>query len=331
MGRRIHAESTRTMFMIVDNHTPARRDAESKMSQPTHAKARAHAGKRALLLAALLLLGAGTLVATSAARAGLLGNLLPRLVPVTVQASGDTATVQVKLLDQSLADLTLNFDDATGLTPAALGIGAQLVPLTDPTLLARFPAGSLTAIPSALPLMITVEPPRLGGLVQRRLVHVELHTHALPYTTASPLRLFKAQLGGKFRDITESVRPGSVRTRGTTPGWSQFVVVADLRPTQQVVAEKFAALSATLDAVAPAEAAPLRTELDACQQAVDDGRFEDASVALDSFVARVSERAGSTIPDTWRATRDTRNLAGELLSGASTLGFSIGVLRDVGN
>ena len=206
-----------------------------------------------------------------------------------------------------------------------------MVPLTDPTLLARFPAGSLTAIPSALPLMITVEPPRLGGLVQRRLVHVELHTHALPYTTASPLRLFKAQLGGKFRDITESVRPGSVRTRGTTPGWSQFVVVADLRPTQQVVAEKFAALSATLDAVAPAEAAPLRTELDACQQAVDDGRFEDASVALDSFVARVSERAGSTIPDTWRATRDTRNLAGELLSGASTLGFSIGVLRDVGN
>lgn len=278
-----------------------------------------------------LFLSLSLLVAALAGAADARAQSSPVTLPVAVDIAGNIATVRIGNPAAPLADLTLDFDDATGLTPAALGIGAQLVPLTDPTLLARFPAGSLTAIPSALPLMITVEPPRLGGLVQRRLVHVELHTHALPYTTASPLRLFKAQLGGKFRDITESVRPGSVRTRGTTPGWSQFVVVADLRPTQQVVAEKFAALSATLDAVAPAEAAPLRTELDACQQAVDDGRFEDASVALDSFVARVSERAGSTIPDTWRATRDTRNLAGELLSGASTLGFSIGVLRDVGN
>lgn len=278
-----------------------------------------------------LFLSLSLLVAALAGAADARAQSSPVTLPVAVDIAGNIATVRIGNPAAPLADLTLDFDDATGLTPAALGIGAQLVPLTDPTLLARFPAGSLTAIPSALPLMITVEPPRLGGLVQRRLVHVELHTHALPYTTASPLRLFKAQLGGKFRDITESVRPGSVRTRGTTPGWSQFVVVADLRPTQQVVAEKFAALSATLDALAPAEAAPLRTELDACQQAVDDGRFEDASVALDSFVARVSERAGSTIPDTWRATRDTRNLAGELLSGASTLGFSIGVLRDVGN
>ena len=278
-----------------------------------------------------LILSLSLLVAALAGAADARAQSSPVTLPVAVDIAGNIATVRIGNPAAPLADLTLDFDDATGLTPAALGIGAQLVPLTDPTLLARFPAGSLTAIPSALPLMITVEPPRLGGLVQRRLVHVELHTHALPYTTASPLRLFKAQLGGKFRDITESVRPGSVRTRGTTPGWSQFVVVADLRPTQQVVAEKFAALSATLDALAPAEAAPLRTELDACQQAVDDGRFEDASVALDSFVARVSERAGSTIPDTWRATRDTRNLAGELLSGASTLGFSIGVLRDVGN
>ena len=278
-----------------------------------------------------LFLSLSLLVAALAGAADARAQSSPVTLPVAVDIAGNIATVRIGNPAAPLADLTLDFDDATGLTPAALGIGAQLVPLTDPTLLARFPAGSLTAIPSALPLMITVEPPRLGGLVQRRLVHVELHTHALPYTTASPLRLFKAQLGGSFRDITESVRPGSVRTRGTTPGWSQFVVVADLRPTQQVVAEKFAALSATLDAVAPAEAAPLRTELDACQQAVDDGRFEDASVALDSFVARVSERAGSAIPDTWRATRDTRNLAGELLSGASTLGFSIGVLRDVGN
>ena len=252
-------------------------------------------------------------------------------LPVAVDVSGKVATVRIGDPSAPLADLTLDFDDASGLTPAALGVSAQLVSLSDPTLLARFPAGSLTAIPSALPLMITVEPPKLGGLVQRRLVHIELHTHALPYTAASPLRLFKAQLGGSFRDITESVKPGSVRTRGTSPGWSQFVVVADLRPTRTVIAEKFAALRASLDAVSASEAAPLRADLDACEAAVADNRFDDAAVALDSFVARASARAGVAIPDTWRATRDVRNLAGELLSGASTLGYSIGVLRDLGS
>jgi hypothetical protein len=252
-------------------------------------------------------------------------------LPVAVDIAGNIATVRIGDPAAPLADLTLDFDDATGLSPAALGISAQLVSLSDPTLLARFPAGSLTAIPSALPLMITVEPPKAGGLVQRRLVHIELHTHALPYTTASPLRLFKAQLGGSFRDITESVRPGSVRTRGTSPGWSQFVVVADLRSTRGVIAGKFANLRDSLDALSAAEAAPLRVSLNACEAAVDDGRFDDAALALDSFVARVSARAGTAIPDTWKATRDVRNLAGELLSGASTLNFSIGVLRDVGS
>lgn len=252
-------------------------------------------------------------------------------LPVAVDIAGNIATVRIGDPAAPLADLTLDFDDATGLTPAALGINAQVVSLSDPTLLARFPAGSLTAMPSALPLMITVEPPKLGGLVQRRLVHIELHTHALPYTAGSPLRLFKAQLGGNFRDITESVKPGSVRTRGTSPGWSQFVVVADLRPTRSVITEKFAALRASLDAVPAAEAVPLRSDLNACEAAVADGRFDDAALALDSFVSRVSARAGVAIPDTWRATRDVRNVAGELLSGASTLGFSIGVLRDLGS
>jgi hypothetical protein len=51
---------------------------------------------------------------------------------------------------------------------------------------------------------------------------------------------------------------------------------------------------------------------------------------MDSFSARVSARAGSAIPDTWRAARDLHNSAGELLAGANTLVFSIGFKRDYG-
>jgi hypothetical protein len=250
-------------------------------------------------------------------------------LPVSVSVAGNVASVRIGAASAPVADLTITFDDVAGLSAAALGISAETVNLSDPQLLARLPS-SLTAIPSAFPVMVTVEPPATGGLVQRRVTHVELHTHALAYVAGTPLRLFKAPLGGRFRDITEDVLPGSVRTRGTTPGWSQFVVLADLRPSKDVVADKFAYLRGLLDALPATEAEPLRAYLASTEQAVAAGEFGDAIAALDSFSARVSARAGTTIPDVWRATRDARNNAGELLSGANTLRFSIGYLRDYG-
>jgi hypothetical protein len=106
--------------------------------------------------------------------------------------------------------------------------------------------------------MVTIEPPSTGGLVQRRVTHVEVHTHLLAYTAGSTFRLFKAQIGQPFRDITGEVAPGSVRTRGTTPGWSQFLIVADLRPSSVVINEKYA----TVKKVLPGEQAQLRFDYD---------------------------------------------------------------------
>lgn len=251
------------------------------------------------------------------------------VVPVQVTVATNTANVRVGSVSAPLADISLRFDSATGLSAASLGIKAETVSITNPALLARLP-GLLTSIPAALPLLITVEPPLTGGLTQRRLVHIDLHTHALAYSAGSPYRMFKAQLGGPFVDITEDVQPGSVRTRGTSPGWSQFLILVDLRPSSTVIAEKFAALHAEVNLLLPTEAAPLRTYLNAAQAAVAAGNFDDATVALDSFSARVSARAGIFIPDLWRATRDTHNSAGALLAGANTLKFSIGFLRDYG-
>jgi len=259
------------------------------------------------------------------------GAAAAQSLPVSVNISGNTAAVRIGLASNPVADLTLSFDDASGLSAASLGISAEMVNISDPTLLSRLTAGAQTAMSSNFPVMITVEPPTTGGLSQHRITHVEVHTHALTYVAGSPLRLFKAQLGGPFRDITESVQPGSVRTRGTTPGWSQFIIVTDLRPTTTVIDGKFAYLRNQLTALPSSEADPLSAYLDVAQAAVAAGHYDDAAAALDSFNARVSARAGVTIPDVWRATRDTQNIAGELLAGANTLGFSIGYLRDFGN
>src|SRR5688572_22482139 len=72
-------------------------------------------------------------------------------LPVNTTVSGNTATVIVGSPTQPIADLTITFDDATGLSASSLGVSAKLVDITDATLLARL-TGALTQPDSAFPL-----------------------------------------------------------------------------------------------------------------------------------------------------------------------------------
>lgn len=269
------------------------------------------------------LLAAAALFVSSAAASA-------QSLPVAVNAAGNTATVVVGDPAQPLAELTLSFDDASGLQASSLGVSAQLVSLTDSALLARLPGLGLTPLDPAFPVLITIEPPALGGLSFHRSVRVEVHTHALSYSAGSSYRLFKAPLGGSFRDISDEIAPGSVRARGTTGGFSQFLVLPDLRATGSVIAQKIAWLRARVDLLPPAERTSFEAWLDTVADAVAAGQYADAITALDAFRARAVARAGSPIADRWRAVRDLDNHAGELIAGAATLKFSVAYLRDFG-
>ncbi|EIM00898.1 hypothetical protein RHOFW104T7_08635 [Rhodanobacter thiooxydans] len=256
---------------------------------------------------------------------------LAQNLPVTVAVAGNVATVRVDLpTQQTLAEVILTFDDSLGLSPGSLGVSAQLVDLSSPALLARLPNAGLNQLDPSFPLMVTIEPPTLGGLSFQRTVRVEVHTHALTYAAGSQLRLFKAPLNGSFRDITDEIAPGSVRARGTTGGFSQFLVLTDLRSSSEVVASKFDRLQSLIAALPLSERGPLQMSADAAQSAFNQGQFGDALNSLDQLRARVASRAGTAIPSQWRATRDTDNQAGELLAATSTLAFSIGYQRDLG-
>lgn len=252
-------------------------------------------------------------------------------LPVDIVVSGNAATVRIGSPSMPIADLSLNFDDASGLSASSLGISAETVSLSDPALLARLSSLSLQTVPASLPVLITVEPPTLGGLAFRRLVNVEVHTHALVYAPGSRFRLFKAPLGGAFFDITGGVLPGSVRTRGTTPGFSQFLVLADPRPTSNVVVDKLARLRNQVAAVSLPLRTSLSDHLDDVQAGVEAADFPAATTSLDAFRSLVASQAGLSIPQEWRALHNAQNTAGELLAGADTLAFSIGFLRDYGN
>ncbi len=250
-------------------------------------------------------------------------------LPVRVSVAGDVAKIDIGAPGLEIADVTLTFDDATGLTAGNLGVAAQLVPLTDASLLTRLP-GTLASLPDALPLLVTIEPPA-GGLSFEGVVKVEVHTHALPYTYGSSFRLFKAPLGGAFRDITTEVAQGSVRARGTTGGFSQFLVLADVRPTGTVVAEKLGRLQSRIALLPPIEAMPLEARRAAAANAVAEARYDDALSHLDALAARVSARAGAYIPQAWTAGGGSQNHAGELLAGVATAKFSVAYLRNFGH
>ncbi len=259
-----------------------------------------------------------------------LATVLAQPVPVSVSIAGNSASASIGGGVVPLADLLLSFDDASGLTGASLGISAQLVSPNDPALLARLPDPTFTSLPAALPLLITVEPPNLGGLSFRRTFSAEIHTHLLAYTAGSPFRVFKAPLGGDFRDITREVIAGSVRARSSSGAFSQFLILTDLRPSATVIAEKTMWLRSEIAALSKTHSSALNTHLDAAEKAAKDERWADAITELDAFSAYVSLHAGVGIPAQWRALRDQHNSAGELLAGAATLKFSIGYLRDYG-
>ncbi len=252
-------------------------------------------------------------------------------LPVSVNVSGNVATARIGLSTAPLADLTLSFDDASNLSASSLGISAELVSLSDPNLLARLPDANLTTIPADFPVLITIEPPALAGLSFRRTVNVEIHTHLLTYTAGTPYRVFKAPLGGAFREITREVLPGSVRARTSTGSFSQFLILADLRSSRDTIAEKFGWLRGQTAALSATPRAALESRIDAAEAAVADDDFAEAIAQLDAFSAEVAAQAGTAIPQQWRALRDQHNVAGELLSGAATLKFSIGFLRDYGH
>ena len=268
------------------------------------------------------------------ASALLLLGLCPALavaqgLPVQVGVSGNVATAVIGNPASPIADVTLTFDEVSGLSVSSLGLTASLASLTDATLLARLPNLQLNQVDPAFPLLLTIEPPTLGGL-RFRAVRVEVHTHALSYAVGSSYRLFKAPLGGGFQDITDEVAPGSVRARGTTGGFSQFMVLVDLRESGDVVAAKVAGLRARVASLPFSERQPFATRIDAAEAAVALGDYQAAIAAVDQIHGRALARAGNQLADEWRATRDADNQAGDLLAGAATLKFSIAYLRDFG-
>lgn len=246
-----------------------------------------------------------------------------------ITVTGSAAEAKVELASGVSADLTVSFEQVVGLHAGggSLGLSAAAIDPTDLALLARLPDVQLMGIPAAFPVLIAVEPPASGPLSFSGVVKIELHTHDLEYTVNSPLRLFAADAGGPFRDITNTMGMGSYRVGGSKGGFSEFLIVTDLRAATAVIDGKFDRIQAVLDdnctEIGSQELATLQAHLDGAWSWYASGNLLAAIDELDSFVAAVKAGSGQAIPSTWRSGGGLKNVAGELREGAGTLRFSL--------
>jgi hypothetical protein len=289
------------------------------------------------ILAGLILLLAASL---PAAGQRLLPDPAQSLLPIPIQGitswtvDGDSVHLTISLPGGLHADLTLAFEDVVGLNLSNLGISARLVNPWDLSLLARLQGLLGTSLLSGFPVLLRIEPPASGGLAFSGIASFELHTNIIHYTPGCPLRLFAASLGGPFRDVTTNMGAGSYRVRGSRGGFSEFLIVADLRPVDQVITGKLDRLEDMLEDYEGSMPGSVYDDLEALLADIRADHAGGATAAaiegVDDFLAIVEQHAGTSIPNVWRSARDVENVAGYLRAGAMTLRFSLALKQGSG-
>ncbi len=242
----------------------------------------------------------------------------------SIEIEGNVAKADIAIGSAS-ATLTIQFENVVGLSADNLGLSAQLVDPLAADFVSRLGTG--VSLPGAFPLVVKISPPANGGLSFSGVVAVEIYTHNLQYTIGSPLRIFSAPNGGSFSDITNFVGSGSIRTGGSKPDFSEFIIAADVRPLSSVIQSKYSNLSSLLNQHATTMGSALFSELanlyNASQNAYAGGNLVAAIQYLEAFSDRVLAASGSELPDVWRSSKDLTNVAGSLRAAAATLRYSL--------
>lgn len=276
---------------------------------------------------AAALLGLGVCAAPASA-----GTAPAPIIDVTITGNTARARIEVFTAVPPLSfelDVGISFEQPANLSADCLGISASVVDYVS-DVLPRLPpsvVGSLA--PSPLPVLVQIAAPNACGLAFRNGADVDIHTTEIiaPASDSqlSQYRLYKAPSGGQFMDITSAVERGSVRTRGTTGGFSDFLILLDLSANSGKVDTQLAYLQNRV--ADPALSATARQTLGATLAQVRAAYAEnDAARAIgyaQAFERQVRDLADEGIPNRWRSARDQDNVAGDMIGIAKALQFNL--------
>lgn len=266
------------------------------------------------------------------------GSIAKATASMVVEVDGKTAVATQTVGGMGergyKVEFTLKFDNPQNLTQDCLGVSAQAVAGVEfDAIQNRLPAG--ISFDPAYPVVVTVSPRTDCSFSFNNAVDIEMHTRNLVYAPQGPYRLYKATIGGSFRDITSAVLKGSVRARGRSGGFSQFVIAKDeLQPVGVQIQDGLAQLQVGVDAAVTAQrmneasGAPLKAASSNAQRAFDQGDFKEAQQALEEFEYALGIQAGVGVPNEWRPGQsETENTVGDLVARSAHLRFLLGRLN----
>ena len=275
-------------------------------------------------------------------------------VSVTI-VNPNTATAIINLptsvAPQYSATVTITFDAATNLSADSLGLTAEIV---DPATLTGLPAG-VTLDPN-FPVLVSVEPQTAlfrnglesnqtgdGNLSFTNSYELELHSdeHLSCSSMTSNFRLFKAPHDSDtFADITDDIYQGSVRARGRGGAFSRFVIVHDTRsiglpvvPLLDLTGVLLVKITDLVSAILSAgitDVTLLDNLLASVTQIATDLVLLNVTAAIDDLgglVNNVVTNSGTNIPNFWSAASPTTDGAGQIISAADTLNFTLSLLN----
>jgi hypothetical protein len=240
------------------------------------------------------------------------------------------------------ATVSFSFGQVQNLSATCLGVAADVLSASGQAdVLARMPIGASVAFDPAYTARVSVSPNPTCNFSFRNDVAVEVHTTNLVFNALSPYRLYKAPIGGTFRDITNEVLVGSVRTRGRGGAFSEFVVVKDMSLDYSAQASaRFAALQVELDSGGNQFSTPQTAALAqhaaaafaAAQSAFSTSDLAAAVASLATFESDVATLGNDGYyANLWQPGKsDADNKAGDMISRSANLRFLMGRLSAIG-
>ncbi len=250
---------------------------------------------------------------------------------IIVTIDGDEAEIDITLVDGMEVyelDFDLRFDEVSNLTETCLGVSAELLDASEQAAInARLPRPSQN-IATEFPVVVRVEPPPSCGLSFRGDVDIDFHTDEhVVFAPGSGYRFFKGPVGGALKDITGTLASGSIRTRGRSGRFSEFLLGFEANQDyDQQVQESLAELRNLLQSpgLAAAAVTVLTLDLDLAEAAYDSGAYAAAAAHVLEFETHVDTLGGVGIPNSWQAAvAGSAALEGELLGSSGPLAFAL--------
>jgi hypothetical protein len=240
-----------------------------------------------------------------------------------------TAEFEIEFETEGLENLTV---ECIGITADVLD-AAEIADVES-----RLPHGSSVTPPqvqtqfvdASFPVRVTVEPPVGCGLAFENNYDVSLDTEDLVFAPGSAYRLVKAPIGGDFVYVTGAVTQGSVRVRGRTGGFSEFVMIRDDAPQYSAdCKDEYDRLEARIaqSPISPTARRTLEIDVMRSRAAYEVGDFQTAIDLLAPFDQHCVDYGGAGLPNRWRSQRDLDNVEGALVGYTDNLRFMMGRLN----